>query len=256
MNSNTVPYVYLVGWASLDKYYIGVRYKKGCHPRDFWVDYFTSSKHVHKFHKMHGEPDVIMIIREHKTAKAAVIHEDKLLRRLHAVKSDKFINRARGGAEWNVVGLVFTPEMRAKRSAAALNRTPEMRAKRSEAMRNVSAETRAKRSAAMTGRKFSAETRAKMSEAQSNVSAETRAKRIAAMAGKNKADDVRAKISAPMMGHKVSDETKAKISATKLASGNTKLAPVTCPHCGKIGAPGPMAKWHFDNCRYKATAPS
>ena len=26
---------------------------------------------------------------------------------------------------------------------------------------------------------------------------------------------------------------------------------VECPHCGKTGAPAPMIRWHFDNCKHQ-----
>lgn len=45
----------------------------------------------------------------------------------------------------------------------------------------------------------------------------------------------------------MSDETKQKIKASVEA-----LPKKTCPHCGKIGSPANMVRWHFDNCKYKA----
>jgi hypothetical protein len=32
---------------------------------------------------------------------------------------------------------------------------------------------------------------------------------------------------------------------------NANKLQVTCSHCGMTGAKWPMARWHFDNCRYK-----
>jgi len=32
---------------------------------------------------------------------------------------------------------------------------------------------------------------------------------------------------------------------------NANKLQVTCPHCGKAGQKLVMARWHFDNCRYK-----
>jgi len=31
-----------------------------------------------------------------------------------------------------------------------------------------------------------------------------------------------------------------------------KTKPVTCPHCGKVGAMMVMPRWHFDNCKHKS----
>ena len=31
------PYTYLIGWKDQEKYYYGVRFAKGCEPKDLWV---------------------------------------------------------------------------------------------------------------------------------------------------------------------------------------------------------------------------
>lgn len=52
-----IPYVYLLKNKSTQLKYVGVRYAKGCHPKDFWNDYFTSSKSVHKLIEQFGKND-------------------------------------------------------------------------------------------------------------------------------------------------------------------------------------------------------
>ena len=37
----------------------------------------------------------------------------------------------------------------------------------------------------------------------------------------------------------------------KMKAAHASRAPVTCPHCGKMGHPNAMKRWHFDNCRSK-----
>jgi hypothetical protein len=253
MNNNTVPYVYLVGWTDLDKYYIGVKHKKGSHPRDFWVKYFTSSKIVPKFRKEHGEPDVIMIIREHETAKDAVEHEDKLLRRLHAVKSDRFLNRARSGVEWNSGGYTLSAETKSKMSKAQTGRVVpyETRAKLSKLNTGkvVLDEIKAQISKSLTGRARSAEVKAKISKSLTGriFSDETKTKISKANTGRTHSAETKAKMSARIL----SDETKAKIS---LALKGVPIGPhplVTCPYCGKVGGARAMKRWHFANCKQK-----
>jgi len=39
----------------------------------------------------------------------------------------------------------------------------------------------------------------------------------------------------------------------KLSDAAKKRVKIECPHCHKIGAPGPMKNRHFDNCRKKQT---
>ena len=66
----------------------------------------------------------------------------------------------------------------------------------------------------------------------------------------------------PNKGRIVSHETKlkqsnAKIGKSRIHSADTcaKLSlaklqkpDVNCPHCGKLGRPGGMERWHFNNC--------
>ena len=65
----------------------------------------------------------------------------------------------------------------------------------------------------------------------------------------------------PWKSHRKSDEEKTNLSIRfkgvpktkehkqKIAEAN-KAASATCPHCGKIGHPGAMSRWHFDRCRH------
>lgn len=100
-NAIYTPYCYLIGWSKQTKFYYGVRYsvktnciyESGCHPDDFWVTYFTSSKYVTEHRRLYGEPDIIQIRKTFKTSSAAIKWEEKVLRRLNAVSSNKFINK-------------------------------------------------------------------------------------------------------------------------------------------------------------------
>ena len=79
---------------------IGVRYARGCHPDDLWTKYFTSSKHVLRFRKEHGEPDVIEIRQTFNDSLQAREWEEKVLRRLNAVKDERWLNRQNAGKEF------------------------------------------------------------------------------------------------------------------------------------------------------------
>jgi group I intron endonuclease len=50
----------------------------------------------------------------------------------------------------------------------------------------------------------------------------------------------------PFYGHLHTATTRDKMKAA-----HASRAPVTCPHCGKMGHPNAMKRWHFDNCRSK-----
>lgn len=52
-----MPYTYIIGWPSLNKWYYGVRYAKNCQPDDLWKSYWTSSRHVSAFRLLHGHSE-------------------------------------------------------------------------------------------------------------------------------------------------------------------------------------------------------
>lgn len=166
-----MPYTYLIGWSHLDRWYYGVRYTSGCTPGEFWVKYFTSSEVVKRMRVEHGDPDVIEIRREFASAVSARHWEERVLRRVKAVRSPRWLNLQNSGKEFNSTG---------------------------EA-------TRAKISAANKGRvnpPASAETRAKIAAWQRNkvVSEATKEKLRQANLGKTILDHVRAMISAKTSG--------------------------------------------------------
>ena len=64
--------------------------------------------------------------------------------------------------------------------------------------------------------------------------------------GRKISDETRFKQSNAKLGkpHLHSDETRTKLSLSKLQKPD-----VVCPHCSKIGRPGGMERWHFNNCK-------
>jgi hypothetical protein len=90
------PYTYFIGWSWLNTYYYGVKFAKKCHPSDLWVTYFTSSKYVHEFRELYGEPDIIEIRNVFNTADKARSWEHKVLKRIKAVLRKDFLNESDG----------------------------------------------------------------------------------------------------------------------------------------------------------------
>lgn len=88
------PYTYLIGWSHLNKWYYGVKFGQKCHPDDFWVTYFTSSKYVAELIESHGNPDVIDIRRTFIDPMRAAKWENTVLRRLKVINSSKWINQS------------------------------------------------------------------------------------------------------------------------------------------------------------------
>jgi len=88
-----IPFTYLVKHMPTNKYYYGVKFKKGCHPNDLWTKYFTSSKKVKGLIRKYGKKSFIFEIRRtFKTQKQAREWEHKVLRRLKVIYRDDFLN--------------------------------------------------------------------------------------------------------------------------------------------------------------------
>lgn len=90
------PYVYLIGWKQHNKWYYGRRTAKGCHPSDFWVSYYTSSKYVADFVKIYGEPDVKQIRKTFNDVDKCCVWETTVLTRLNAQHKDSWLNKNNG----------------------------------------------------------------------------------------------------------------------------------------------------------------
>ena len=89
----TIPFTYLLKHINTNKYYYGVRFKKGCHPNDLWTKYFTSSKRVKALIRKYGKKSFIFEIRKtFKTIKQARIWEHKVLKRLKVIYRNDFLN--------------------------------------------------------------------------------------------------------------------------------------------------------------------
>ena len=160
-----IPYVYLIGWKSLDTWYCGVRYRKGCHPSDLWKTYFTSSSHVKKFRELHGEPDHIEILKEFEDFREALLFEEQKLREFDVLNKDNWLNRnINGNYHFNHLGCNHSEETKKKISKANKGRifTKEhkmnlMGPKSEEAKRKMSESKKGKPSN-MKGKKQSKET--------------------------------------------------------------------------------------------------
>jgi len=132
------PYTYHIAWTSLDKHYYGVRYAKNCNPIDLWSSYFTSSKLVKQYREQYGEPDIVEVRKTFECPEKARLWEYKVLHRLKAVKSDRWLNLTNGGSEFRFVKYleedyspwnkgkkeVYSKETLQKMSRAKLNTTP------------------------------------------------------------------------------------------------------------------------------------
>jgi len=105
----------------------------------------------------------------------------------------------------------------------------------------------------MLGKSHSLETRRQMSKSRTGIKN--------GMFGKQHTTETKNKMlgpSTPEHRQKLSvaastTPKKPHTSATKhkISESAKRIQPVQCPHCGTIGKPSPMSRWHFDRCREK-----
>lgn len=152
------PYTYFIGWPSLNTFYYGVRYSRTCDPSDLWVTYFTSSKEVHAFRALHGDPPLREVRYTFRTKEAAREWEHKVLRRMKAPLRENFLNLTTAKAP-SMLGKSHSEETRRKMSAwqkgqkKPIEAVEKMRA--SLTGKKMSDEARAAQSRGKTGMKFS-----------------------------------------------------------------------------------------------------
>uniref|UniRef100_B0T633 Uncharacterized protein n=1 Tax=Caulobacter sp. (strain K31) TaxID=366602 RepID=B0T633_CAUSK len=96
-HDDRTPFMYAIGWTKQHKWYLGIRYGKGCHPSDLWTTYFTSSERVAAFRAVHGEPDHVEVLftgdREEVVQKEA-----DYIREFDIHRCENWLNLGAGGA--------------------------------------------------------------------------------------------------------------------------------------------------------------
>lgn len=227
--SESIPYTYLIGWPSLNRYYYGVRYAAGCYPSDLWNPYTTSSHSVHEFAKIHGAPEIKQIRQTFQSIDQARIWENRVLKKMKVVVKEEWLNKTDNKAiapmygndnpacdsnvklkisnslkEWYQIntnprlGSITPPEVIQKQSRAKLGKLNPFYGK-SHTKENIKVFSKRQQG---TNNSFYKKTH--------------------------------------------SEEAKQKISN----SNKGKIKPTSqCPHCNKTGGINVMPRWHFDNCK-------
>lgn len=179
MKNEHIPYYYIIGWTEHDRWYVGCRYAKKCHPSDLMVTYFTSSpNYVAPFIEQHGLPDVVWTF-PCKTREEAIAGELRIMSEFHNFLPDeRWLNKNIGGA------ILMDEEVISKKAAALKGKTPWNK-----------------------GRKMTDEQRAELISARARAPSKLKGERLSC--------DHKAKISAALKGRERSLEHKTNISASK-----------------------------------------
>lgn len=110
---------YLFAWTEQCVSYYGVRYAADATIESIGTTYWSSSTYVKAFIEKHGRPDVVEVRRIFDTKHLAKAWEEKVLRRLSAISSPKWLNRANNNA---FKGAVMDDETRASISKSRAGR--------------------------------------------------------------------------------------------------------------------------------------
>lgn len=240
-------YVYMWKEIATDKWYIGSRTRKGCHPDD---GYICSSKTVKPLIEANpnGWTRKILFVGE---PKRALEIESFTLVGMRAKQSEMSYNLHNQDMKWTRLGCKDTDEVRKKKSLARTGEKGPMWGLRGELSPNW-------------GRKnpMKPETRKKLSLALKGKPGWNKGMKMPPIT-----DEQRAKLSAALKGkpsHRKGKEFPAVIESNKRRKGiprpkqrefmlgrTWECVERTCPYCGTIGRGGNMLRYHFENCKQK-----
>jgi hypothetical protein len=92
---STVYFTYHLYHIPTGLHYYGARWKKGCHPKDLFVSYFSSSSKVLSLIEEYGKDSFSYEIRKTFNSESECRDwEEKVLKRLGVPKNNKWINKA------------------------------------------------------------------------------------------------------------------------------------------------------------------
>jgi hypothetical protein len=173
-------------------------------------------------------------------------NQETIKKRATSLKGRQVTQETRDKISKSEMGKVVTEETREKLRLINIGKSPseEHRANISLALtgRVLEEEHKIKIGNSNRGKKRSPEIIQKMKERE--FSEEHRKNMSIAKKGTTRPPETIEKIRISMIGKSPSEEARENMIKS---AKNRK--PVTCPHCGKEGDPGPMKRHHFDNCK-------
>lgn len=174
-------YTYLIGWSTFGKFYYGVRFAKGCSPDELWVSYFTSSKHVKRFAKLNGPPDIIQIRKTFDSVDAARAFESKVLKRIRRINKSKWLNKT---DNISIPSGLANTKGKTYEEIYGPEKASQLRAQKRETFGKL-----------RIGRKHSEVTKAKMSKSHIGLNSSKKGKTYEEFYGEEKSSSIKEKMS-------------------------------------------------------------
>lgn len=248
MPGNYIPYVYLIGWSTLGKWYYGCRtakkssclYKSGCNPDELMKTYFTSSKYVKAFIKSNGLPDIIKIRKTFKNPKRARRWESRVIIKLKLYENPAWLNKGNSMGSYVMDGEVEERRIaRCRKVLTGKKRSKEIGKKISDSKR---------------GKSFSDSHKLALSKASQKVrnplSDATKTKISVANSGKKRSLETRSLISNVQLGKRKWPGGRPIEQIQKIKDTWANKEELECPHCGiKSTSASCLYRWHFQNCK-------
>ena len=164
------PYTYRITSKTTGQHYYGVRtaknylclYKSGCHPDDFWVTYFTSSKKIKFLIDEYGKDDFIIDIRKVfiNDSISARKWEEKVLTKLKVLERVDWLNEHIAGKFYNIF---HTKETKLKISKSNIGHKNQFFKHTEETKQKMSEKTKGKDNP-FFGKSHTKETKKKLSK--------------------------------------------------------------------------------------------
>jgi len=141
----TVPFSYYLYHRPTKQYYYGIRHRRGCHPSELWVKYFSSSSLVKKLIEQYGADSFEWQVRKtFNDSTSAVIWEHRFLTRINAAGRNDWLNRHNGGNKFRgPVSHTENTKQKISRKTKGIKKSDKTRFKMKESAKLREAQRRA-----------------------------------------------------------------------------------------------------------------
>lgn len=228
----TIPYTYFIKHIETGRKYYGVRYSKNCHPKEFFIKYFTSSKIIKHIIQQQGiNAFEFRIHKIFSSVEDACLFEQKFLKRVKAHQKHDWFNQSIPGDDPVLYSKGCVPWNKGLKNSPTTGKS---------FYNNGEIQKMLFENEVPEGWKKG---RLNSPWNKNLTCSDERVKRNLDLARKTRLDK-----GYPTPWNKgLTKETDERIK--KYAKDGSNI--VQCPYCDKKGALNPMRRHHFDNCKMK-----